>query len=336
MTARVVCLSRVVSPITHMSGTAGNEALIARVPVRLPDGSERKVPVLSGNALRHASVRAPGVGWLVEEYGLRGALSLAQLNMLFHGGSLTESTGRENTARIAELHDASPLFKLLGGCLPDQILSGTLRVSFGNLCCEENRPVLEAVLGEESLKDVPPLLPAEQFVKAYQYATYSVREKNPALAESAPDFAESKSDPRMLYTGQCVQPGAYFAHDYTLMDPTVLDVGCVLWSLDLWQRAGGVVGGMGAKGHGKLHARVLIEGCDVSAQECVSAYLRHAREQKGRFRDWLTASFGAPKEKKPPKVLPAPKGKGKPKDKDKPAEPESPTAGDDSSGALST
>lgn len=309
--ARIVCLSRAVSPVTHMSGTAGNEALIARVPVRLADGSERKVPVLSGNALRHCSVRAPGVGWLVEEYGLRGAMSLAQLNMLFHGGSLTESTGRENTARIADLHDIAPLFKLLGGCLPDQILSGSLRVSFGNLCCEENRPILEAVLGAEPLRDVPPLLPAEQFVKAYQYATYSVREKTPALAESAADFADSKSDPRMLYTGQCVQAGAYFAHDYTLLDPTVLDVGCVLWSLELWQRAGGVVGGMGAKGHGKLHARVLIDGCDVPAQECVGAYLRHARQMKGRFRDWLTAAFGAPKEKKPAKVLPVPKGKAK-------------------------
>lgn len=294
---RIVCLSRAVSPVTHMAGTAGNEALIAREPVRLPDGTERMVPVLSGNAVRHCAVRAPGVGWLVAEYGLRGQLTLAQLNFLFHGGSLTESTGRENTARVADLHEAAPLFRLLGGCLPDQILNGSLRVSRGVLCCEENRDRLAVVLGDEVVAGLPPLLPAGQFVRPYQYATYSVREKNPALAETAPDFAESKSDPRMLYVGECVASGAYFAHDFILADPAPADVGCVLWSLELWQRAGGVVGGMGAKGHGRLHTRVLIDGCDAPPADLVAAYLARARESRERFAAWLDAAFAPPKKK---------------------------------------
>ncbi|AMV24614.1 hypothetical protein VT84_09475 [Gemmata sp. SH-PL17] len=310
--ARIVCLSRAAAPITHMAGTAGNESLILRTPVQQPDGTDRQVPAISGNHMRNRTLRTPGAQWLVDEYGLRGFCTLTQLNFLFHGGSLTDSTGRENTALIAELHECSPLFKLLGGCRPEQMLGGSARVSHAWVCCEQSRTPVGAILGDEALRELPPLLPAEWFVRKYQNTTSGVREKNPALAESAPDFAESESDPRMIYTGECVMTGAYFAHDYTLMDPTVLDIGAALWSLDLWQRSGGVVGGMGAKGHGKLFTRVLIEGCDVPPQECVTAYLRHARGQKDRFRAWLEAAFGAPKEKKPAKAKAPPKGKAKP------------------------
>jgi hypothetical protein len=294
---RIVCLTRALTRLTHMGATAGNEAILAREPVTTATGERRLVPTLSGNALRHVCVRAPGVRWLVDEYGLAGSLSLAQLNFLFHGGSLTEPTGREPTARIVEMHGAIPLLKLLGGALPDQILQGSLDAGPGVLVCEENRGRLEAILGEDAFDGLPPLAPGESFVESYQYSTYDVRGREPDLAERAPDFAESASDPRMLYTGQCVRAGACFAHEWFLLDPTKVDVGALLWSLELWHRAGGFVGGMSAKGHGRTQVLVAVEEYDPA--ECVRAYLDHARQNRDRAVAWLNAAFAKPQKAKP-------------------------------------
>src|SRR5262249_35668973 len=89
----LACLSEVVSPLTHAAGSAGNQSIVFREPVVTPKGVAH-VPAISGNALRHRAIREPGARWLIEEYGLRGTLSLATLNWLFHGGNLTEGGGR--------------------------------------------------------------------------------------------------------------------------------------------------------------------------------------------------------------------------------------------------
>jgi len=294
--ARILCLSRALSPITHMAGSVGNEALISRESVRLPDGSEQLIPKLSGNALRHCTVRSPGMRYLVDRYGLSGELTLEQLNFLFHGGALTESTGRENTQRIVDMAESWRLLRLLGGALPNQILQGCLRVGIGILACEENRQRIEAILGEETLSGLPPLLPAESFVKGFQYTTYDATQHEPELAAKAKPGPES--DPRMIYAGQSIQPGAYFVHDYTLLDPTEIEVGCLLWSLNLWQESGGVIGGMSAKGHGRLHTRIVLDGFDTDM--CVRKYLDTVHEMGEKARQWLVSAFGKP-EKKPKK-----------------------------------
>lgn len=297
MTARVVCLTTCVTRVTHSSGSVGNESLVAREPVTTPDG-RRTVPWVSGNSLRHSTVRGPGAAWLVDRCGLGGGLTLAQLNFLFHGGSLTESTGREPTARVAEMRAAAPLLALLGGCLPDQIIPSALRVGPGVLCCEENRDRLAVMLGAGILDGLPPLAPAESFVESFQYATYDVRGKDPARAEAAPDFASSASDPRMLYVGQCVRAGAVFAHEYFVTDPTPENVGALLWSLHLWRAAGGFVGGMVGKGHGRTDTVAAVEGSPADPAACVRAYLAHAESAAGRAAEWLRAAFARP-EKKP-------------------------------------
>ena len=50
----ITCLSTSISPITHQLGTVGNESIVNSEDVRTPLGV-RKVPVLSGNAIRQAA-----------------------------------------------------------------------------------------------------------------------------------------------------------------------------------------------------------------------------------------------------------------------------------------
>jgi hypothetical protein len=170
-TYKIHCLSTAVSPITHGRGSEGNETVIARRPIVTPTGV-RWVPVLSGNAMRHKAVREPGARFLVERWGLEGKLSMRQLNFLFHGGTLSESTARQDPASIARLHRLFPLLRLIGGSLPDAILPGSLHVLEGVLCCRETYPILRSIaagIGAAGM-DVPAnLRPAETFVDSMQY-----------------------------------------------------------------------------------------------------------------------------------------------------------------------
>lgn len=296
---RVVCLSETLSPCTHAKGTAGNESLIAREPVVTARGVAY-VPCLSGNAIRHRCVREPGMRWLVGEYGLRGTLTLQQLNFAFHGGNLTEGGGRENTARIADFQRLFPLGRLLGGTLPDQILAGSLQVWRGALVCEENRGYLETVVGDEMLPSR--LRPAESFVSGWQYTRGDAAKTAADLLPKDSPAVDAPSN-LMIFSGQAVTRGAAFLHGFTLPHVSTLELGALLWSLSLWQAAGGTIGGQAARGHGRLAIAYLeIDGID--GQAAIDAYLDHAWAAKADAVAWLTDVF-APRAEKPAK-----KGKG--------------------------
>ena len=249
-TYTIHCLSTALSPITHMSGSAGNQAIIAREPVTTDRGLIF-LPFLSGNALRHRAVREPGVLWLVEQYGLRGQLTLDQLNFLLHGGNLTESNAIENTKRIAEMHRTWPLLRLCGGSLPNQILAGSLDVWRGVLVCEENRRTLAATLMQFPSER---LYSAERFIDSYQYT------RGDAAKTGMAEAADDRDSNLMIFAGQCVQRGAIFAHGFVLKHVSAIELGALLWSLQQWQDAGGTSGGQAARGHGRLKCELLGNG----------------------------------------------------------------------------
>lgn len=289
------CLSEALSPLTHMSGTAGNEGIVAREPVHTERGLVA-VPFLSGNALRHRSVREPMALWLIDRYGLKGRLSLLQLNFLLHGGNLTQSTAHENTRRIAEMHELWPMLRLCGGSLPDQILSGSLDVWRGTLVCEENRRSLS-----RSLPGLPErrLMSSEQFLCGYQYTRGDGRKTG--LAGERDDIQVDSN--LMIYSGQAVTRGAVFHHGFVLKHVGDLELGCLLLSLRLWQANGGTIGGSARLGHGRLKLSFVDF---VDADELVASYVSHVDAVKDTAVDWLDRAF-APK---------ATKAKGKPKGKE--------------------
>lgn len=305
-TYNLLCLSEAVSPITHMRGVSGNESLVMREPVVSPHGVAW-LPCLSANAIRHRFVREPGARWLIDEYGLRGALTLPQLNFLLHGGNLTEGGGRENTRRIADLYRCFPLLRLLGGTIPDQILCGSLDVWRGRLVCEENRDGLRADLAKVGweLPD-PPLCAAEHFVSGYQYTRGDAALTAPDLAPEA-DSELKRGENRdgksnlMIFAGQAVSTGAHFVHGFTVRHVSRVELGALLHALSLWQRGGGTIGGQAARGHGRLRTWLYLEGEDGSA--LVGEYLEYAAKVRAEAVNWLNDAFGA---------------KGKAKDADEP------------------
>lgn len=286
-TYQIHCLSEAVSPITHMSGSAGNESIVARERV-LTEKGWTTIPFLSGNALRHRAIREPGAKWLIERYGLRGKLSLQQLNFLLHGGNLTMSTANENTKRIAEMHRTRPLLRLLGGSLPDQILSGSLHVWRGSLVCEENRSAIATSFGQFPATR---LLSSESFLTSYQHTRGDA--KKSGLCAERDDLPTDSN--LMIFSGQAVAANAIFYHGFVLQEASEVELGAMLLSLRLWQAKGGTIGGNSRIGHGRLKLR-LIDMVDDG--QAVDAYVSHVDSVMDDAIAWLNDSFAGKAESK--------------------------------------
>jgi hypothetical protein len=273
------CLSEAIGPITHMSGTAGNEGIVAREPVHTERGV-MMVPYLSGNALRHRCVREPMALWLIDRYELRGKLSLLQLNFLLHGGNLTMSNAHENTRRIADMHEYWPMLSLCGGSLPDQILTGKLDCWRGTLVCQENRVSISRVMPE-----LPGdrLLSCERFLSGYQYTRGDA--KKTGLAKDRDDLDETNL---MIYSGQAVTRGAMFHHGFVAKHVSEIELGCLLLSLRLWQANGGTIGGNARLGHGRLELSLVGIKDDGMA---VDAYVAHVDSVREKAIQWLDDAF---------------------------------------------
>jgi hypothetical protein len=292
-TYTLTCLSEALSPITHAMGTAGNESIVAREPV-VTTGGVRYIPFLSGNALRHRCLREPGMLWLIDQYELRGVLTLAQLNFLLHGGNLTESNAHENTARIAEMKRTWPVLRLIGGSLPNQILCGACDSLRGTLVCEENRRHLPPdCLPAQRIKA------AEHFVSGWQYTRGDG--KKTGIAKGA----DGDETSLMIFSGQAVSRGAMFVHGFVLKHVSEVELGAALLSLSLWQESGGTIGGQAARGHGRLRTSLYLPGVDQQA--AVQAYVDHALSVKDDAIAWLNDAFAAkadkPKKSKKQKEL---------------------------------
>lgn len=294
---KIHCLSETLSPLTHMMGTAGNEAIINREQV-YTKGRLRDVPVISGNALRHRMIREPGALYLIKACGIAGKLTIDQANYLLNGGSLTESSISENLARIAEMQALLPLIRLLGGSLKNQVIGGSLFVLRGVLICEENRDNLRMLLPEGIVLPENALRSCEDFVDQWQYTRGDAtrRHDSAQILEAPAANAEDKSN-LMIYSGGKVIPGAVFYHGFILQNVNPLEVGALIHALQQWESLGATIGGQARIGHGQLRTSIFFEGGEdffgneLDPAQVVTDYIRHVDEHKDGIAAWLESAF---------------------------------------------
>lgn len=135
---------RAVEPIAHHSGSVGNQAIVMREEVCLPDGTFADVPCITGDTLRHG-IREAAAFALLDAAGMldNPCLSESALRLLFAGGMITgkaaQSSINLDTYRL--MCELMPGLKLLGGCADNRMIPGTLIVSTGRLVCAENMPL---------------------------------------------------------------------------------------------------------------------------------------------------------------------------------------------------
>lgn len=295
-TVKIHCISKTLSPLTHMMETAGNESIINREKL-VHKGVIKSIPVISGNAIRHKMLREPGSMYLVEACELKGKLSIDQANYMFYGGALTESTVSENMKTLAGLKELFPLYRLLGGSLRNQIIAGSIIVQRGILMCEENREVLEVSLPENFNLPEQQLKSSEEFIKEYQYTRSDIQKsKEGTEILKAEEQEEETKTNLMIYNGQCIIPGTLFYHGFILQNISRLEVGAFFHSLQNWKDSGGIIGGYSRIGHGRLDLNFIMEDSEdfITAsdiEDCVSEYTAHVEANKEKCVEWLNDNF---------------------------------------------
>lgn len=297
-------LSEALTILSHSSGVQGNESIVAQESV-LYEGRIIKVPVISGNAIRHRCIREPGAHWLVEQIGLYGKLTIDQANYLFNGGSLTESSTSDNLGTIAKMQQLFPLMRLLGGSLRNQVIGGSLFVGRGILVCEENRDRIRKHLPEGFMEGCGALRSAETFLTNYQYTRADPRGQPDAgemiQTQTSDDLlATPKAEPtttRMIYSGQGIVPGAVFYHQLVCENVSLVELGALFWSLQQWAKKGGTIGGMARVGHGAMKTAIMLEdaesffGDKFCPADLVALYMEHVETHKDECREWLNTTF---------------------------------------------
>ena len=293
---KVHCISKTLSPLTHMMETAGNESIINREKL-VHKGVVKSIPVISGNAIRHKMLREPGSMYLVEACELKGKLTIDQANYMFYGGALTESTASENMKMLAILKELFPLYRLLGGSLRNQIIAGSIIVQRGILMCEENREVLELSLPENYDLPEKQLKSSEEFIKEYQYTRSDIQKSKEGteILKAEEQEGETKTN-LMIYNGQCIIPGTLFYHGFILQNISRLEVGAFFHSLQGWKESGGIIGGYSRVGHGRLDMNFVMEDSEdfitaADIEDCMSEYAAHVESNKEACVKWLQDNF---------------------------------------------
>ncbi len=277
------------SPLTHMMGVNGNEALINREAI-IYDGKICHVPAISGNALRHRLIRENGAYYIIGACNLAGKMNIDQLNYLFNGGSLVESSVSTNIKRIAEMQEVLPLYRLLGGCLRNQIVAGSLHMGRGMLVCRENVERINKLIPEEFCVDKN-IFPAERYVDQYQYTRGDAEKMKDidffaAIDELNTGEEKGKSN-LMIFNGQSIVTGAMFYCEIVLQNVSDLELGAALHCLNRWN---GFIGGQGSRGHGKCKGYLL--GIDpVESLRLIGEYTAHVQSNKDKIIKWLFESF---------------------------------------------
>lgn len=286
---KIFCLSKTVTPCTQMLGVVGNEAIVNVEDVRTPLGN-RKVPMLSGNAIRHRVLRAPGADHIIDACGLNGKLSRDVLNLLYHGGLKREKAKSPSLNRIAEMQRLFPLLRLLGVCLPEAIVSGELVAYRAMLVCKENKTRIDSI-APDGWDCETHLAPASAFVERWQYVRGVIKH---SLAHSATDTTDADESTMMPFAGTCVIPGAEWVHGFSVSSCSQIEFGCILHCLQKWDADGASIGGQSSRGHGVL-ALSFTDDSGFEHEESVAMYQRHCEENSAACSAFLAGCYGAAK-----------------------------------------
>lgn len=295
-THKIHLLLETLSPLTHMMRTNGNEALINREAVIYKD-EIRHLPVISGNAIRHKLVREPGANFVIGACNLAGKMNIDQLNYLFNGGSLVESSVSCNIRKIADMQTILPLYRLLGGCLKNQVVAGSLNVHRGMLICRENAERISSILPDDCKIDSA-IFPAERFIDQYQYTRGDAKKMKDidffAAVDELNTGEEKGTSNLMIFNGQTIVAGSMFYLGFVLNNVSDLELGALFHSLTRWN---GFLGGQESRGHGRCKIS-LITTDELDMVAMATAYKEHVMGKKEEINAWLAETFPSKRTKK--------------------------------------
>lgn len=137
-THTIEMILRAEQPIAHHEGVEGNEGIVMRETVFTPQGRKTRVPIITGDTIRHG-LREASARATLEAAGLLDAVhGESALRLLFAGGQMLKSTDALRLDDYREMCELFPPLALLGGCAGNRIIPGQLNVGRAYLVCEES------------------------------------------------------------------------------------------------------------------------------------------------------------------------------------------------------
>lgn len=319
-TGHLDMVATALDPLHHGAGTIGNVQVLRTQAVILDDGSEARIPFVSGNSIKHL-LRDGGARFAIEALGIEnGALSKGMVDLLWSGGGLTKGGSAVSIGKARELERLFPLLAVLGYGAGNTMTASKLRVDHLHLVCAENAWRMPAALldtpharllageyqGEEfgtrhdALRDPTASRVLDVQTRTMIEGERSDKAKDKSASEKVRDSAQ------MIYEFETVKAGARFWGRIGFRDLTPLEVGALQASLGRscqGMHGDAYVYHLGAKaavGFGRLavsftgslrHIARPVEneadaltrfGADAGA---VSEYLSHLRENRAAIID---------------------------------------------------
>lgn len=138
---------RAEQPIAHHEGVEGNEGIVMRETVFGPDGRKSRVPIITGDTIRHG-LRETSARATLEAAGLLDAVhGESALRLLFAGGQMLKGADVLRLDDYREMVDLFPPLALLGGCAGNRIIPGQIEVGRAYLVCEESAHLMPEWVG---------------------------------------------------------------------------------------------------------------------------------------------------------------------------------------------
>lgn len=215
--------------IHHGAGSSGNTQLLRTQDVVLPDGSEARVPFISGNSLKH-QIRTSGVRFALEAMGVKpGSMSKSVVDMLFSGGHLSKGGSSVDLTKARILGELFPVLSMCGYSAGNFMQSSKLRINNLHLVCAENEWRLPA-----ECKELPAASKRAGLFRSENFGTRHEATRSPTVAALLTDGSkekqelavskrkpkEEKQSSQMIYEFEVIKPGSVFFGAYNFEDLT--------------------------------------------------------------------------------------------------------------------
>ena len=319
-TTTIEFIIRAEQPIAHHEESFGNSAVSMRRKIRQDDGTFQRVPIITGDTMRHGLREASSLAML-DAAGMldNPSLSTAALRLLFAGGMVTGASGGSiKLGDYREMIDMVPPLALLGGCAQNRVIPGRLFVDDATLICEETLHMLPGWVGEyleagsigvashrshmemaQRVRMDPTLVPARRALLSAGDADAVERRlaASELASEEENDVARDATKSSMLprsFERICQGSIFYWSLTCTTQDALQEDT--------LWTMVGAFltlahVGGKKGTGHGKIkaiHGREAVllrpsesSAFDLSTMRKGDIFRAHMVERKDKLRAWL-------------------------------------------------
>lgn len=217
------------SPLAHNGDTPGGNATRLRHQVIIVDGVQRKMPYISGNAVR-GYLRRRAMTDMLRRIDYTVDVTKAGGKRLWHamysGGILEkEKTPGMDLAAKRKIYATIPMVRLFGWAWGNQMIESKMKVA-------NMMPICIEIDGGDN----PP-------IRRCTHTIYHTRRDDRQV--------ESDETHQMIYNTEVFVTGTKFRHEFALEDPTDLDLSALCHVIGLW-REYPTIGGKSAIGLGSV------------------------------------------------------------------------------------